>query len=153
MISIVAAMDLNGVIGYHHTMPWHCSEDLAHFRNLTLHQHILMGRITYEHLPKQLDHRILHIASRKQLTDENIMLCHDVEKEIKKWKDSKQSLYVCGGAQIYETALPYADELWLTTILNHYQGDTWFPNVDLKDFILVSEDIKKECVIRHYIKR
>ncbi len=152
MISIVAAMDLDNVIGYQHTMPWHCIEDLQHFRKLTLHQHILMGRITYEHLPKHLDQRVLHIATRKPLQNEKVILCNDAEKEIRKWKDCRETLYVCGGAQIYEQALPYADELWLTTILAHHKGDTWFPKADVSKFTLVSEYIKKECVIRHYIK-
>lgn len=65
MISIVVAMDANQLIGANHKMPWHCPADLAHFRQLTLHHHLLMGRVTYEHLPKRLDHRILHVAGHK----------------------------------------------------------------------------------------
>ena len=68
MISIVVAMDANQLIGANHKMPWHCPADLAHFRQLTLHHHLLMGRVTYEHLPKRLDHRILHVADELWIT-------------------------------------------------------------------------------------
>ena len=116
MISIVAAMDPNRLIGRNHSMPWSCPADLAHFRQLTLHHHLLMGRRTYEHLSKPLDQRILHIASHTPLQDPHIQSCTDAEALLQKWKVKEETLYVCGGAMIYACALPYADELWLSLI-------------------------------------
>ncbi|MFQ7538126.1 MAG: dihydrofolate reductase [Clostridium sp.] len=59
MISIVVAMDANQLIGANHKMPWHCPADLAHFRQLTLHHHLLMGREPMS-ICQSLDQRILH---------------------------------------------------------------------------------------------
>lgn len=153
MISIVAAMDPNHLIGANHTMPWHCPADLAHFRKLTLHHHLLMGRVTYEHLPNRLDQRILHVASRKPIQESGVLPCRDVAALCREWKDKKEPLYVCGGAQVYEHALPYADELWITEIEHTYRGDTWFPAFSLTAFALLSKEQKEGCKVIHYRKR
>lgn len=153
MISIVAAMDPNRLIGRNHSMPWSCPADLAHFRQLTLHHHLLMGRRTYEHLPKPLDQRILHIASHTPLQDPHIQSCTDAEALLQEWKAKEETLCVCGGAMIYACALPYADELWITEIEQTYEGDTWFPAFDKKAFLVVSKEQKEGCIVIHYRKR
>ena len=90
MISNVVAMDANQLIGANHKMPWHCPADLAHFRQLTLHHHLLMGRVTYEHLPKRLDHRILHVAGHKPLSDSDVLPCSDVQALCREWKKKEE---------------------------------------------------------------
>ena len=134
MISVVVAMDANQLIGANHKMPWHCPADLAHFRQLTLHHHLLMGRVTYEHLPKRLP-------------------CSDAEALCREWKKKEEVLYVCGGAQIYAAAIAYADELWITRIEQACAGDTWFPAFSPEEFILLSAEQKEGCSIMHYRRR
>lgn len=153
MISIVVAMDANQLIGANHKMPWHCPADLAHFRQLTLHHHLLMGRVTYEHLPKRLDHRILHVAGHKPLYDSDVLSCSDAQAFCREWKKKEEVLYVCGGAQIYAAAIAYADELWITRIEQSYTGDTWFPAFCIGDFRLLSNEQKEGCSIMHYRRR
>ena len=136
MISIVVAMDANQLIGANHKMPWHCPADLAHFRQLTLHHHLLMGRVTYEHLPKRL-----------------VLPCSDAQAFCREWKKKEEVLYVCGGAQIYAAAIAYADELWITRIEQSYTGDTWFPAFCIGDFRLLSNEQKEGCSIMHYRRR
>ena len=134
-------------------MPWSCPADLAHFRQLTLHHHLLMGRRTYEHLPKPLDQRVLHIASRTPLQDSHIQSCTDADALLQEWKVKEETLYVCGGAMIYACALPYADELWITEIEQTYEEDTWFPAFDKGAFLVVSKEQKEGCIVIHYRKR
>ena len=110
MISIVVAMDANQLIGANNKMPWICPAYLALFRQLTLHHHLLMGRVTYEHLPKRLDHRILHVAGHKPLSDSDVLPCSDVQALCREWKKKEEVLYVCGGAQIFAAAIAYADD-------------------------------------------
>lgn len=153
MIVLVAAMDANHLIGCHHQLPWHNPADLAHFRTLTLHHHILLGRTTYEHLPKPLDERILHVASRHPLRDPEVVSCRDMEALLKEWNKKTEILYVCGGASIYQAALPYAQEMWITWIDGVYKGDTWFPHVDFHAFRIVSIEQKEGCKVYHYRKR
>ena len=136
MISIVVAMDANQLIGANHKMPWHCPADLAHFRQLT-----------------RLDHRILHVAGHKPLSDSDVLPCSDVQALCREWKKKEEVLYVCGGAQIYAAAIAYADELWITRIEQSYTGDTWFPAFCIGDFRLLSNEQKEGCSIMHYRRR
>lgn len=112
-----------------------------------------MGRVTYEHLPKRLDHRILHVAGHKPLSDSDVLPCSDVQALCREWKKKEEVLYVCGGAQIYAAAIAYADELWITRIEQSYTGDTWFPAFCIGDFRLLSNEQKEGCSIMHYRRR
>lgn len=128
MISIVVAMDEHRLIGNKGHMPWYCPADLQHFKKLTLHHNIVMGKTTYEGLPKTLEERIIHVVTRN-LTYENedVHVCNDLQMLLVEWKSRKETLFVCGGADVYRQSLPYADELWISYIHGTYDGDTWFP--------------------------
>lgn len=128
MISIVAAMDEQCLIGNKGSMPWHCPADLQHFKNLTLHHDIVMGRTTYEGLANTLKERTVHIVTRKPMqTNEDIHICNDLKLLLEEWTQKKETLYVCGGADVYAQAIYYADEFWISYIHGTFQGDTWFP--------------------------
>ena len=135
MLIAVWAMDPNGLIGAKHRLPWKIPEELEHFRRVTLHQTILMGRKTYEHLPvKPLPMRINVVATTNQdfpRLNPAVQVVDDLEAYIKQFSGNpNQDLYVCGGAAIYQFCWPYLDRLIVSMIRTTYNGDVYFPPVD-----------------------
>lgn len=152
MVSLVVAMDKNGLIGKEGGMPWYCPEDLSHFKQLTLHHTILMGRITYEHIKTPLYDRCVHVATRSSTYPKDaIHLCHDVDALLNEFKNKKESLYVCGGASIYKQGLPYVDDIWISYIKGEYDGDTWFPPYTSRNLIEVMKKEYEDFLLVHYI--
>lgn len=156
MISLVVAMGKNRVIGKDGWMPWSLPEDLKFFRSLTLHQHIVMGRTTFETMKKPLPDRFTYVTTRQSdynLDFENVEVCHDFDLLLKRYKEGSLTLYVCGGAKVYEHALPYVDEMWISLVDDHYEGDTYFPEWDKDAFEVISKEQKTGFTIYHYKRK
>lgn len=121
----IVATALNGVIGLDNALPWHLPEDLKFFKAMTLGQTLLMGRKTFESLPKLLPGRKTIILSRKDLSVPGGKVIHSFEELFS--LPIEGELWICGGAQIYALALPYCEELYLTRVKQVVAGDTYFP--------------------------
>lgn len=154
MISLIVAMDANRLIGKEGWMPWNLKEDLQHFKQVTLNQHILMGRTTFEGLGKPLPHRFTYVLTRNDLSYpyENVKVVHDFKKLCEQYQNSEEQLIICGGAQIYEMAMPFVSEMWISLVEGDYEGDTYFPAYDPNDFVCL-ELIKKDGFNIHHLKR
>lgn len=131
MFTIIAAINEKGVIGLKNQMPWHVPEDLKHFRNTTLGKVLVMGRKTYDSLPKKLDQRQIKIVS-KTLDGHNVI--HDFEKFLKQYEKSPDKIFIAGGSEIYKQSLPYVSEMILSRIPNQLDGDRFFPDFSKDDF-------------------
>lgn len=134
MLSIIVAMGLGREIGQNGDMPWHLPQDLKHFKQLTLNKTILMGRRTFESLPGVLPKR-QHIVITKdahfQPEHSRVSVSHHLEEALRKAQKSEEEIFVIGGGQIYQQALPFADRLYLTLIDQAYpQADTFFPEIN-----------------------
>lgn len=136
----IAAVAKNGAIGINGQLPWHIPEDLTFFKDSTRGQMILMGRKTFESLGKPLPKRINAVLTRDSgfKVPEGVKLFSDIQsalqyfrttqdQDVKQERDAGKNLFVIGGAQIYEQAMPLVDEVWLTEILEEAKGDTFFP--------------------------
>jgi len=143
-LSLIAAMDQNGVIGADGGMPWHIPDDLRWFKKQTLNKPILMGRRTFESIGRALPKRRNLVLTRDSgFTAEGVERVADVEQAIDiAAADGAAELMVIGGAQIYGLTLERADTLQLTRIDAAYTGDTWFPEIAWDDWQLVDE----QCV-------
>jgi len=144
-INIIVAMDPNRCIGANGKIPWICQEDLTHFRNTTLFHPIIMGRKTFESFkygPLDKRHNLV-LSSRRFWELSNPYLSHvgahanlDVcssllEAFAKCYHRHELEVFVIGGAQVYEAALPYTDKIYVTRITQCVEnGDTFFP-IDL----------------------
>lgn len=130
-ISIIVAIAENNVIGNNGKIPWHSSEDLKHFKKLTTGHHILMGKSTFESMGKPLPNRTNIILSRDHdLKIEGATVFQDLGDAIRFAQERKESeLFIIGGQQIYEFALPIAEKIYETLILERYEGDTFFPEL------------------------
>ena len=149
MLKIIVAVNNKSVIGLEGTMPWHVPEDLKHFKETTLHQNLIMGRVTYENLPTKLKDRNIFVVS-KTLKGQDII--NDFTSFLENHRNSPDVYYIGGGAHIYKQALDFTDEIILSRIDNDKNGDTFFPLDQLKDFSLY-KTVKKNTFTIEYYKR
>lgn len=144
MISIIVAHDKNLLIGKNNTLPWHYSEDLKYFKNITLNQTILMGSSTLksiiDYLGKPLPNRHTLLLTRKEVSPYDVEIVNSVDDVVKKYKSEVTELFICGGKSVYQQFMPYADKLYITHINAEYEGDTYFPKYDLNNWKLVREN-------------
>ena len=149
----VAAMSCNGVIGNNGQLPWHLSEDLKFFRKLTYGSPVIMGRKTYESIGRPLPGRKNIVISSNPNVEGNIETHQSIEDLIKVYKDSTESLFIIGGAEIYSALLNWTKEIYLTYIYIEYSGDTYFPKID-NDFKLNGIEFKtEEFEVRKMIRK
>ena len=131
-LSLIVAASLDGVIGRDGGMPWHLPEDLKHFRRTTTGHTIIMGRKTWDSIGRPLPRRRNVVVTRQQgLKIPGCDVVHSLEEAIAvaRSADDPEPM-VIGGATLYEAALPLATRVYLTRVLQHVDGDTWFPELD-----------------------
>lgn len=129
-IYLVAAVARNGVIGAKGQLPWHLPEDLQHFKKLTLSHPVIMGRRTWDSLPKALPGRENIVVTRSANRDmTGASVAKSVEAAIALCAGEPVA-FVIGGAGIFAEVLPIADGLVLTEIDRDYEGDVYFPDWD-----------------------
>ena len=130
ILSVIAAMARNRVIGIRNTLPWRLPEDLKHFKALTMGHHIVMGRKTYESIGKPLPGRTTVIVTRDaNYRMEGCLTANALDAAVAVCGDDPEIFFV-GGAEMYAQVLPRADRLYLTEIQAEYEGDAWFPSFD-----------------------
>jgi dihydrofolate reductase len=141
-LSLIAACTPEYVIGKDGKMPWHLPPDLKHFQQLTMGHPVIMGRKTYESIGRPLKGRKNIVLSRNsELTVEGVSVVASLPEAFALAQDTSPSgqVFIIGGANVYQQALPVADTLHLTVIFQKYEGDTFFPKFDLSEWELVSE--------------
>jgi len=139
VISLIWAMDNNRLIGANNQMPWHLPADMAWFRQHTLGKPVLMGRKTFDSLGKPLPNRRNIILSRQtDLQVEGCEVVHDIEAALQMFEH--EELMVMGGAEIYALALPFAQQLYATNIEHSFEGDAWFPKIDMNQWQLAQHE-------------
>lgn len=138
IISIIAAMAHDRVIGIENTLPWKLPADMKWFRQHTLGKPVIMGRKTYESFgARPLPDRLNIVVTR----DPNYAagaatVATSIDDAIEKAGDVTEVMII-GGASFYEQTLPMADRLYLTEVDASIQGDAWFPDYDPAEWELV----------------
>jgi len=128
-INIVAAVGINNELGKNNKLIWRIPEDMKFFRDITLDNHIIMGRKTFESLPKKLDRRINIVLSKSNL--EQVYDCisyNNIDDVLENYyfKENAPDLYVIGGESIYQQFLPYTETMYLTEIDDYdYEADAY----------------------------
>ncbi|MDQ0245514.1 dihydrofolate reductase [Bacillus fengqiuensis] len=154
MISFLVAMDQNRVIGKDNKLPWHLPADLKYFKELTMGHPIVMGRKTYESIGRPLPGRENIVITRdKDYTAEGCTVIHSIS-EVKELEEKRNDeLFVIGGAEIFEQTFSIADRLYITMIEAVFEGDTYFPDFNEDEWVVVSKEkgVKDERnVYEHY---
>lgn len=141
MLSIVVAKASNDVIGGDNKLLWHISEDLKRFKDITSNHTIIMGRKTFESLPKILPNRHHIVITRDKsfkIDSEQVTIVNDILDIISKFKDSKEEVFVIGGGEIYKALIPYTKKLYLTRVYKDFEGDTKFPSINYDEWNLIN---------------
>jgi dihydrofolate reductase len=124
----IAAMSLNRVIGAGNRIPWHLPEDFKWFKKMTTGQVIVMGRKTFESIGRPLPNRTTIVLTRSLepipgvRTVADLALIDPANPEF-----AGREIFICGGAQVYQQALPLCSDLYLTLVQRVVEGDVLFP--------------------------
>lgn len=141
IISLIAAMAKNRVIGKDNQMPWHLPADLKHFKTITMNKPIIMGRKTFESIGRPLPGRQNIVISRQMnYQAEGCDMANSIEAAIKLVSHEKE-IMIIGGGFLYSQALSIANKLYLTFIDLNVDGDTQFPEYEQ----LALTEIKREA--------
>jgi len=141
IISLIAAVDEHGGIGRNGRMPWRLSDDLKHFRALTLGHHVLMGRKTYATVAGKLPGRKLLVLSHNPAfrADDALVLPTFEAALAEAQAAGEEELFVIGGAEVFARALPLAQRFYLTLVKAVTDCDVFFPEFDIHQWKLRSE--------------
>jgi len=133
-ISIIVAMDANGVIGRDNELPWHLPADLQHFKKTTMGKPILMGRKTHESIGRPLPGRTNIVITRDTgYQTEGCVVVNSIDDALQAAGDENE-IMVIGGAEFYRQVLPRTDTIYLTRIHEAFTGDTFFPELNDADW-------------------
>jgi len=129
-ISLVAAASENDAIGVAGGLPWRLPDDQRFFKQLTLGHCVLMGRRTFESLPRPLPGRTNIVLSRDVDYDpDGVLMARDLEAALESARAQRETeAFVVGGAAVYEKALPLAARIYLTRVHAQVDGDVHFPD-------------------------
>ena len=139
MLYHVVAMAKNRVIGKNNQLPWHFSEDLKHFKNLTTNSTVIMGRKTFESIGKPLPNRVNFVLTRSKFNQSepppkddkvqagNLRFFDSFEKAVQ--QVTTPEAYIIGGANLYEQTIEKVQGIYLTHIEADYEGDAFYPEI------------------------
>ncbi|WP_063562892.1 dihydrofolate reductase [Paenibacillus sp. O199] len=141
-LSIIVAMDKNGLIGCEGKLPWHIPWDLKYFREKTLGANVVMGRTTYKSIGKALPHRTnIILTSDKNYKTNNCIVVNNIDEVLRYTEKSTADTFVIGGSSIYQQFLPYVDDMYINQIQSVYNGDAYFPQWDKEEWDTVQEQV------------
>ena len=159
MISAIVAVDNNFGIGFNGQLLEHIPEDLKFFKELTSNNFIVMGRKTWDSLPKKplpnRQHLVITSNPAAYQNTENVLFVTMGQAKLIMKQQKGLTFFVIGGGQIYEKLLPMCDTVYLTHIHKDYENvDTYFPNLDkIPEWQFVQEsELKKYNDISYQFK-
>ena len=142
MLSHIVAVSKNFVIGRDNRLPWHMPDDMAYFHRMTRNHVVIMGRKNYEANGKALSHRTNIVITRNtgyRLADAEVV--HSVDEAIHVAATlTDDEVFIVGGGTVYAQTLEQADRIYITLIDAEFPGDAFYPNIDFKDYRIVSEE-------------
>lgn len=133
-IKIIAAIGPNNELGLNNDLIWHLKEDLKFFREETTGHKIVMGYNTFLSLPNLLPSRTHIVLTHHEIADERVQVFTDFAELLAYLKTLEETVYVIGGASIYQLFLDVADELILTEIADESKADVYFPAFNKENY-------------------
>jgi dihydrofolate reductase len=143
MISLIAAMSSNRIIGRNNRLPWQLPADLEHFKRLTQNKPFIMGRKSYDSPDRLLSDSRNIILSRQS----SLSLCHNCELSgnladaLARVRESEE-VFILGGESVFRQALPMASKIYLTEVEAIIEGDAIFPEIDKSLWKLTRENYR-----------
>lgn len=143
MLTMIAAMAKNRVIGNQGTIPWHLPSDFKHFKETTMGHSVIMGRKTFESmgskpLKGRMNFVISHTPPKGSILDVDVktstVLRHCRIEDLRPIWNSPKDKFIIGGESLYRHFLRHADRLLISQIDVEVEGDTYFPYIDPNDW-------------------
>lgn len=156
IVSAIAAMSSNRVIGRDGELPWHLPTDMRFFKETTMGHHIIMGRRNFASFDyRPLRGRVNIVLTRDPffITSSAIVL-HSLEEALAyAYESGETEAFIIGGGEIYQQSLPLLEKIYLTEVITEIAGDTYFPEIDMSEWSvdssrLVEADEKNEFSMR-----
>jgi len=140
LISFVVAAANNNTIGKDGKMPWHLPGDMRHFKNITWGMPVLMGRKTFESIGKALPGRKnIVLTSQAGWQAEGVIPVNNIKDAIFIAKETDATeLMVIGGGEVYKHLMEKAKRIYLTRVEAEPEGDTFFPDMNPREWHLAS---------------
>jgi len=163
-LTAIAAVAGNGVIGLAGQLPWQISEDMRHFREVTMGEALVMGRNTYLSLGGPLAGRAIFVVSPPELAGDDfeadlsglptsVAWRHGLVEAIESARATGREVFIAGGAMVYDQAWPLLTDLDLTLVDDEPEGDAFFPVVDETEWLETGRDNHDGFAFVHYRRR
>jgi len=152
-IHLIVACSENRVIGRDGGLPWRIREDLKYLQDCVKGGVVIEGRRVWQEIEKEFPGTRTVVVSRNPdlKVPENVFTATSLPKAIETAEslDSYSPIWICGGQQIYEEAMAYADRLYLTKVHTEVEGDTFFPDWSDRFSVVVSERTSSNAGYRY----
>ncbi|APM40849.1 dihydrofolate reductase [Clostridium kluyveri] len=151
MISLIAAVSKNNVIGNNGIIPWKIKGEQKRFKELTTGKTVIMGRKSFQEIGKPLPNRkIIIISNTVNIVADNCVTVRSLSEAFNLAKDEEE-VFVAGGGQVYKEALPYSNKIYLTVVDKMIEGNVYFPTINKNDFVKTYEQrIEGELPYTYY---
>jgi dihydrofolate reductase len=144
--SLIVAVAENNVIGKGNELIWHLPNDMNFFKTTTLNHHIITGRKNYISIPKKYRPLVkrtnIVLTKQNSFNEEGCIVMHTLEDAINYAKNNNETeVFIIGGGQIYKEALEkmLIDKMYITHVNQNFDGDTYFPDFNEKEWKKVNE--------------
>ena len=139
IISLIAAVSENNVIGKNNNLPWHLPADMKYFRETTMGHCVIMGRKNYDSIPlkfRPLQGRTNIIVTRQNnFSASDCIIVHSLEEALEEAKNKNETeAFIIGGGEIFGRAVSMADKIYLTQIHSAIDGDVFFPELNMDEW-------------------
>jgi dihydrofolate reductase len=153
-LSIIVAMTYGRVIGKDGQIPWHIPEEFRHFREVTVGHTLIMGENTYKSIGHPLKRRNnIVVSPTMPPATKGIIVARNLESALEMGKTIGEPIFSAGGASIYRQTLPLAKHLYVSYVKKDYEGDTFFPEFELDDYLVEEYKDYPEFTFMKYVKR
>ena len=144
--SIIVAMAANHTIGKENKLLWSIPEDLRRFKEITSGHHVIMGRKTFESIGRPLPNRtnIILTNDANYVPANGVLVARTIDQafEIAE-KNGESEAFIIGGGEIYFQTLDIADTIYLTKLLDNFDGDSFFPPIDFGQWTVRDNEIQR----------
>ncbi len=141
MISIIVAIAENLAIGKNNDLLWHIPADLKRFKQITSGHPVIMGKRTWESLPRRPlpNRRNIVITDNPGEQIEGCEMAYSIEDAVEMCRADEEN-FIIGGASVYRQFLPHADRLYLTLVHKPFEADVFFPEIDFSQWKMIAKE-------------
>lgn len=154
--TIIAAIGKNRELGKENDLIWHLPNDLKFFKQVTSNHSIIMGRKTFESLPRMLPNRKHIVLTTSENLPNEVEVYKELKQLLERYKDTTEEIFIIGGASIYSQFLEHSDKLYLTEIDEEDKdADVFFPEFDKSNYTseLIKENEDNGIKYKHMVYR